>query len=161
VYFKTDMLALSPPLKAYLQRTTGMDTTNPKLWSVYQAGLTEFYRNMPFADGMMLRVGEGGSAYKLAGWDYGSEIAVTTAPAVGAMLRGPLAVPAQPGKALISRTWSVGLGGVGDMHTTPASSRTVLDGVDDPPLIVSTKYVAGDFYSALPLNPTLTIGTQR
>ena len=33
---------------------------------------------MPFVDGLMIRIGEGGADYKLAGWDYYSEIAVTT-----------------------------------------------------------------------------------
>jgi hypothetical protein len=161
VYFKTDMLALSLPLKDYLMRTTGMDTTKPNLWTVYQAGLREFYHDMPFVDGILLRVGEGGSAYRFAGWDYSSEIAVTSAPAVRAMLHAFLAVSDQTGTDLIFRTWSVGLGGVGDMHINPDSYRAVLDGIDDPHLIVSTKYVAGDFYSYLPLNPTLTIGSQR
>src|SRR5262249_42496031 len=31
VYFATDMLALSPPLKAYLQRVAGLDATSLKL----------------------------------------------------------------------------------------------------------------------------------
>ena len=161
VYFKTDMLALSPPLKSYLQRTAGLDPTSPKLWSVYQAGLRELYAAMPFADGIMLRVGEGGSDYKLAGWDYYSEVDVSTAAAVQAMLRAFLLVSGESGKDLIFRTWSVGLNAVGDMHINPDSYRAVLDGIDDPHLIVSTKYVAGDYYSYLPLNPTLTVGSQR
>jgi hypothetical protein len=161
VYFKTDMLALSPPLKAYLLRTAGLDATSPELWSVYQAGLRELYAAMPFADGLMLRVGEGGSDYKLAGWDYFSEVDVSTAAAVQAMLRALLRVSGEAGKDLIFRTWSVGLNAVGNMHTNPDSYRAVLDGIDDPHLIVSTKYVAGDYYSYLPLNPTLTVGSQR
>ena len=37
----------------------------------------------------------------------------------------------------------------------------MLGGIDDPHLIVSTKYTMGDFYSHLPLNPTLEIGSHR
>jgi len=33
----------------------------------------------------------------------------------------------------------------------------VLGGLNDPHLVVSTKYSAGDFYSHLPLNPTLDV----
>lgn len=161
VYFSTDMLALSPPLKAYLQRVAGLDATSLKLWAVYQAGLRELFSVMPFADGLMLRVGEGGSAYRYAGWDYFSEIDVNTAAAVQTMLNELLAVAGQKDKDIIFRTWSVGLNAVGDMHINPDSYRTVLDKVDDPHLIVSTKYVAGDYYSYLPLNPTLKVGTQR
>ncbi|HWB37743.1 MAG TPA: hypothetical protein VHA75_17140, partial [Rugosimonospora sp.] len=162
VYFATDMLALSPPLRAYLTRTTGgLDTTSPRLWSVYQAGLAELFAAMPFADGLMIRVGEGGQDYKLPGWDYSSQVAVTTPEAVRAMLRAFLATAGAGGRDVIFRTWTVGLGAVGDLHTNPASYDTVLGGLDDPHLIVSTKYVAGDYYSYLPFNPTLAVGTQR
>ena len=37
----------------------------------------------------------------------------------------------------------------------------MLDGIDSPALIVSTKYTLGDFYSWLPLNDTLETGEQR
>jgi hypothetical protein len=37
----------------------------------------------------------------------------------------------------------------------------VLDGIDSPALIVSTKYTLGDFYTWLPLNHTLEQGAQR
>jgi hypothetical protein len=47
------------------------------------------------------------------------------------------------------------------MHTDPVSYHEVLDGIDSPSLIVSTKYSAGDFYSYLPLNTTLETGDQR
>ena len=47
------------------------------------------------------------------------------------------------------------------MHTNPESYDEVLDGIDSPHLIVSTKYTLGDFYSYLPLNDTLEPGDQR
>ena len=162
VYFQTDMLALSPPLSAYLDRTYGgAKVEDPKTWSVYQSGLSELFTSMPYLSGLMIRTGEGGSDYKLAGWDYTSAIDVTTAPAVRAMLRALLATAGSGGRNIIFRTWSVGVGAVGDIHTNPASYNTVLGGLDDPHLIVSTKYSAGDFYSDLALNPTLNIGSQR
>ena len=83
VYLLTDMLAVSPPLEAYLERTVGgLDVDDPALWSVYQAGLAELFESMPFVDGLMVRVGEGGAVYQ-AGWDYSSKLAVTS-PSVGA-----------------------------------------------------------------------------
>ena len=62
---------------------------------------------------------------------------------------------------MIFRTWSVGVGAVGDMHTNADSYEAVLDGIDSDRLIVSTKYTLGDFYSHLPLNDTLEVGDQR
>ena len=39
-----DMLALTPPLQAYLEeRFGGLDTENPELWEVYRLGLEELF----------------------------------------------------------------------------------------------------------------------
>ncbi len=161
VYLLTDMLAVSPPLESYLQRTVGgLAVEDPALWSVYQAGLAELFENMPFVDGLMVRIGEGGSVYQ-AGWDYSSKLAVTSASSVQAMLEALLSTAAAHDRDIIFRTWTVGVGAVGDLHTNPESYEAVLGGIDDQHLIVSTKYTMGDFYSHLPLNPTLLVGDQR
>jgi len=162
VYFQTDMLALSPPLKAYLNRTVGgLNTDSAKLWQVYQDGLKELFTSMPFADGLMIRIGEGGDVYKMPGWDFSSEIAVTTPSAVQMMLTSLLQTAGMLNKDVIFRTWTVGVGAVGDLHTNKQSYETVLGTVNNPHLIVSTKYSLGDFYSHLPLNDTLEVGDQR
>ncbi|MDG4822791.1 hypothetical protein O7635_13125 [Asanoa sp. WMMD1127] len=162
VYLLTDMLALSPPLERYLKRTTGgLDTTDPQLWAVYQQGLAELFARMPYASGLMIRVGEGGAVYKQQGWDYESRLAVTTPEAVRAMLTALLDTAANGNRDIIFRSWTVGVGAVGDLHTNPDSYDEVLAGLTQPNLIVSTKYTAGDFYSHLPLNPTLSRGPQR
>jgi len=161
VYLLTDMLAVSPPLEAYLDRTVGgLDVEDPALWSVYQAGLSELFDGMPFVDGLMVRIGEGGDVYQ-AGWDYSSRLAVTSPAAVRTMLRALLDTAGAHDKDLVFRSWTVGVGAVGDLHTNPASYEEVLGGLDDPHLVVSTKYTMGDFYSHLPLNPTLSVGSQR
>ncbi|WP_435206531.1 hypothetical protein [Micromonospora sp. bgisy143] len=162
VFLLTDMLAVSPPLEAYLTRTVGgLDVADPRLWSVYQAGLAELFESMPFVDGLMVRIGEGGEVYAGTGWDYSSRLAVTTQTSVRAMLRALLDTAGPAGKEIIFRTWTVGVGAVGDLHTNPQSYAQVLDGLDDPHLIVSTKYTLGDFYSHLPLNTTLLGGAHR
>ncbi|WP_225918512.1 hypothetical protein [Actinocatenispora comari] len=162
VYLSTDMLATDPPLVRYLQRRVGgLDVGSPALWSVYRAGVAELFDNLPYLAGMMIRVGEGGSDYDVPGSDYSSALVVTTATAVRSMLRAVLAPAAAAGKDVIFRSWTVGVGPVGDLHTNPASYRQVLGGLHDRHLIVSTKYSAGDFYSHLALNRTLAVGDQR
>jgi hypothetical protein len=162
VYLLTDMLALSPPLERYLQRTFGgLDTIDPDFWDVYGLGLAELFDRMPFVSGLMVRIGEGGDVYRQPGWDYSSRIAVTTADGVRAMLTALLGIAGAAGKDIIFRTWTVGVGAVGDLHTNPDAYQEVLGGLDDPHLIVSTKYTQGDFYSHLPFNPTLAVGGQR
>lgn len=159
VVFKTDMLANSGPLNDYVQRELGgFDVDDPRLWDIYQAGLDEFLQNMPFVDGLMIRIGEAGSVYNMPGWDYYSTLAVTTVESVLTMLGKFTETAAQHGKTIYFRTWSVGVGDVGDMHTNPQTYAEVLYGVDADNLVVVTKFTMGDFYSWLPLNPTLMQG---
>jgi len=160
VYLSTDMLMLSTPLQDYLDGR-GLGPRDPELWDVYAAGLDELFTAMPAVDGLMIRIGEAGRIYDLPGWDYWSELAVTDDVAVREMLTAFTRVAERHGKDIIFRSWSVGVGAVGDMHTNPDSYEAVLAGVDSPSLVVSTKHVAGDFYSWLPLNPTLDMGSQR
>lgn len=162
VFFRTDMLTLTTPLEDYLtERFGGLATEDPAFWDVYAAGLDELYEAMPSVDGVLIRIGEAGRVYDLPGWDYYSELAVTTVDAVRAMLTALTGQAERADREVIFRTWSVGVGAVGDMHTNDDSYRAVLDGIDSDRLIVSTKYTLGDFYSHLPLNHTLEIGDQR
>ena len=162
VFLRTDMLTLTTPLEGYLtDRFGSLDTENPELWDVYAAGLDELYAAEPALDGVLIRIGEAGRVYDVEGWDYYSALAVTTVDAVRAMLETLTAQAEASDREVIFRTWSVGVGAVGDMHTNPASYEAVLGGIDSPALIVSTKYTLGDFYSWLPLNETLEQGEQR
>ena len=162
VFLRTDMLTLTTPLEEYLtDRFGSLDTENPELWDVYAAGLDELYAAEPALDGVLIRIGEAGRVYDVEGFDYYSQLAVTTPEAVRTMLTTLSAQAEATDHEVIFRTWSVGVGAVGDMHTNPASYEAVLGGIDSPALIVSTKYTLGDFYSWLPLNVTLEQGAQR
>ena len=162
VFLRTDMPTLTPELDSYFQKRFGsLDTENPDFWKVYTAGLDELYAAEPALSGILIRIGEGGNVYQEPGWDYYSEIAVRSVAAVRTMLETYSAQAEAQGREVVFRTWSVGIGDVGDMHTDAASYHAVLDGIDSPALIVSTKYTLGDFYSWLPLNDTLATGDQR
>ena len=159
VVFKTDMLALSGPLEDYLERELGgIDANDPRLWEVYRAGLEEFFTTFPWADGLMIRIGEGGAIYNPQFWDYYSALAITDPQSVQTMLRTAAEVAAGHDATIYFRTWSVGVGDVGDMHTNPQTYERVLGDLDLPNLVVSTKFTMGDFDSFLPLNPTLLAG---
>lgn len=162
VYLRTDMLTLTTPLEDYLVARFGsLDTANPEFWDVYATGMDELYAAMPQLDGVVIRIGEAGAIYDNPGFDYYSTLDVTTVESVRAMLTALSAEGERSGTDVIFRTWSVGVGAVGDMHTDAASYHAVLDGLDSPNLVVSTKYTLGDFYSHLPLNDTLETGDQR
>ena len=85
---------------------------------------------MPYLDGVLIRIGEAGRVYDLPGWDYYSDLAVTTVDSVRAMLTAFTAQAERVDREVIFRTWSVGVGAVGDMHTNDASYEAVLDGID-------------------------------
>ena len=162
IYLRTDMLALTPQLEEYFDARFGSaDTENPELWKVYTDALDELYADVPALSGVLIRIGEGGSIYQEPGWDYYSALAVRSVDAVRTMLTAFTDQAETSDREVIFRTWSVGIGDVGDMHTDPESYHAVLDGLDSPNLIVSTKFTLGDFYSWLPLNETLAIGEQR
>ena len=162
VYLRTDMLALTPELDAFFTETLGsVDAEDPDLWRVYTDALDELYAAHPALSGTVLRIGEAGEIYRTPGWDYYSALAVRTVPAVQEMLRAFTAQAEDSGREVVFRTWSVGIGDVGDMHTVQDSYRAVLDGIRSPALVVSTKYTLGDYYSWLPVNDTLEIGDHR
>jgi hypothetical protein len=162
VVLSTDMVALTPPLEAYLFRRFGrIDASDPALWEVYALGLSELLERMPAVDGLMVRVGETGSVFNLEGWEYRSELYVRSVPALRAMLTALAGAAGEHERTLYFRSWSVGIGDTGGMHTRPEVYARIFDGLDLPNLVVSTKYVAGDFYSHLPLNPTLEGGAAR
>jgi hypothetical protein len=162
VFLRTDMLALTGPLEQHLVDEFGsLDTENPEFWDVYTAGLDELYDAVPALDGVLIRIGEAGPVYDVGGWDYYSALEVTTVDAVRMMLEAFTGQAEASDREVIFRTWSVGVGAVGDMHTNAESYEAVLGGIDSPALIVSTKYTLGDFYTWLPLNDTLEQGSQR
>ncbi|WP_439591708.1 hypothetical protein [Microbacterium sp.] len=162
VFLRTDMPTLTPAMNDwFVDRLGSLDTEDPRLWQTYAEGLDELYAAEPGLSGILIRIGEGGDIYKEPGWDYYSAIAVRTPEAVRTMLDAYTGQAEASGREVVFRTWSVGIGGVGDMHTDADSYHAVLDGIDSPALIVSTKYTLGDFYSWLPLNDTLETGDQR
>lgn len=161
VVLDTDMVALTTPLREYFDRRFGgLATETPEFWEVYRLGLEELFEEMPCVDGVMIRIGEAGAIYNIPGWDYTSVLAVRTVDAVQAMLRVFLQAAEAHDKWVIFRSWSVGIGEVGNMHIDVEAYRQILEGISSPNLLVSTKYVMGDFYSYLPFNPTLAQGEQ-
>ncbi|MGB3948309.1 MAG: hypothetical protein WBM13_10000 [Bacteroidia bacterium] len=162
VYASTDMTTFTTPLKNYMLKKFGkINTENKELWSIYQTGAEEIFETMPNVDGFLLRIGEAGTVYNRPGWDYFSELNVTSDKALKLMLESFIDVAEKHNKLIIFRTWSVGVGEVGDMHTNSQTYHRILDSIDSPNLVVSTKYCSGDFYSWLPYNPTLSIGKHR
>ncbi|MDO9186587.1 MAG: hypothetical protein Q7W13_11305 [Bacteroidia bacterium] len=162
VYMGSDMATFTTPLKNYILKNIGKtDTENKEFWEIYQSGAKELFETMPGVDGLLIRIGEAGSVYNRPGWDYYSELSVTTDKGVQMMLNSFIEVAEKYNKLIIFRTWSVGVGQTGDLHTNTETYHRVLDTIHSNNLVVSTKYCSGDFYSWLPFNPTLSQGKHR
>ena len=69
---------------------------------------------------MLIRIGEAGRVYDVEGWDVYSALAVTSVDSVRTMLETLTAQAETADREVIFRTWSVGVGAVGDMHTNDA-----------------------------------------
>jgi hypothetical protein len=161
-YLLTDMISLTTPLKNYLKERFGSaDVENPELWELYGKAAEEAFSKFPQVDGIMVRIGEAGSIYNKPGWDYFSELLVKTPEAVKLMLEAFLSAAEKYDRTIIFRSWSVGVGAIGDMHTNPETYEEVLGDLQSDRLVVSTKYCNGDFYSWLPFNHTLYLGQHR
>jgi hypothetical protein len=167
VYLGSDMLALTQPLLRYLREVApgpgvlGVDASDPAVWDAYAAGLEELFDAMPSIHGLVIRIGEAGRLYQTPGWPYRSEFGVRSAASLRAMLKGLLPVFEARGKTLVLRTWTVGVGPVGRLHVDSRQYEAVLGDIDSPALVVSTKFTSGDFFTYLPLNPTLAGGRHR
>ncbi|MCB9640579.1 MAG: hypothetical protein H6728_15940 [Myxococcales bacterium] len=162
VILKTDMVTLSKPLERYLEKKgIGKNVDDPRFWAIYEAGMDELFASFPQVKGVIIRIGEAGAIYSQAGWDYWSELLVLSKKSVERMLQTFLKVAEKHHRKLIFRSWAVGIGEVGKIHTVPSAYQAVLDKIDSKAFYVSTKYSRGDFWSYLPLNPTLFQGRHQ
>ena len=166
-FSSTDMLALTPPCLAICAvsrpsaTAPGIDASDPAVWEVYRAGLEELFDEVPSIAGLVIRFGEAGPLYEPMAADYRSAMAIRDARSLRAMLRGLLPLFESRHKTLVLRSWTVGVGPLGHLHTDPRVYEAVLGDIDSPALVISTKFTAGDFFSHLPLNPTLFGGRHR
>ena len=162
VYLKTDLPVATPELRGYLAGLdAGLDTGRPEFWSVYAAALEEVFDQMPGVAGVVVRIGEAGPLYQADGVEYSSWMGVREPAQLQVMLRTLLPVFEARDRTLIFRTWSVGVGPLGDLHNDPAVYEAVLGPIRSDALILSTKFVRGDYFGFLPLNPTLLVGTHE
>ncbi len=161
-YLKTDLPVVTPALDRYFRARLGAaDTDDPRFWGVYAAAFEELFETMPGVAGVVVRIGEAGPLFNVDGTEYASYMGVRTPAQLQLMLRTLLPVFERHDRNLVFRSWSVGLGPLGDLHHDPETYLNALGSIDSPALVVSTKFVAGDYFGFLPLNPTLLVGDHR
>lgn len=151
VFVTTDMQWSTPPLLGYIG---SLAAGNPRLAEINRWAVDELFAALPQLSGLIVRTGEAGGAHNQA-VGYASHMLYRTA----ADLRGLIATLLEEcelhQRRLIMRTWSIGIGELGDLHWSPTRYQAVFGGFDSPWLLTSIKHGPSDFFRLLPDNPTL------
>jgi hypothetical protein len=131
-----------------------MAADNPRLEAANRWALEELFTALPQVRGLVVRIGETGGAHNQDA-AYTGHMLYTTVRAGQALIDTLLPVCERFDRLLIVRTWSVGIGELGDLLWSPERYRALFGGYSSPHLLVSIKHGPSDFFRLLPPNPTL------
>lgn len=151
VFVTSDMQWSTPPLRTYVGQ---MNADNPRLYAINRWALDELFAVFPQVTGLMVRTGEAGGAHN-QGASYAGHMLYTTVKHLRGLTDTLLACCEDHGRLLVMRTWSVGIGALGDLLCSPERYHAVFGGYTSPHLLVSIKHGPADFFRLLPHNPTL------
>jgi hypothetical protein len=157
VYVTTDMQWSTPPLR---HAVGVMCAESPRLAELNRLALGELLTAMPQVAGLVVRVGEAGGAHNQGG-DYQGHMLYTSPASLRALIESLLPVCVAHGRRLIIRTWSVGIGELGDLICSPERYRETFGDLRSPSLLVSVKHGPADFFRLMPHNPTLGLPGPR
>lgn len=143
VFVTTDMQWSTPALRRYVGR---LHPGNLRLAQVNRWALEELFQLFPQVRGLVVRVGEAGGAHNLPG-SYAGHMLYTSVGSLRQLLGTLLPVCEHHDRLLILRTWSIGIGELGDMLWSPERYQAVFAGFDSPHMLASVKHGPGDFFS--------------
>ncbi len=153
VFITTDLLFFNEAIDH------AIDSRDPALRRFAVHACRQLFEYFPDVGGIIFRVGEV-DGVDVEG-DFHSRIMIRRPAQARKMLDALLPVFEEFDKLLIFRTWSVGVGRVGDMIWNPDTYDQVFKGIDSDHLIVSMKYGQSDFFRYLPLNRLFFRGRYR
>ncbi|NTV65978.1 MAG: hypothetical protein HGA65_20930, partial [Oscillochloris sp.] len=151
VFVTSDMQWSTPELRA---AAGPLKPDSPRLAALNRRALAELFTALPEVGGLVIRVGEAGGAHN-QGSDYCGHLLYTTPAALRGLIAELLPVCEAHKRRLVVRTWSVGIGELGDLICSPARYAKTFGGFRSPALLVSIKHSPADFFRLLPPNPTL------
>jgi hypothetical protein len=157
VFLTTDMQWSTPPVHAYVGRLTA---DNPRLAEVNRWALEELFAAFPQVTGLVMRTGEAGGAHNQE-VGYASHLLYSSTNALRHLIATLLPVCERHRRLLIVRTWSIGIGELGDLLWSPGRYRAVFAGFESIYLLASVKHGPSDFFRLLPHNPTLGLPGPR
>jgi hypothetical protein len=150
VFVTSDMQWSTPPLRQYVGKMTA---DNPRLAQVNQWALEDLFTMVPEVAGIVIRVGEAGGAHN-QGATYTGHMLYTSQQTLRSLIDTLLPVCERHHRLLIVRTWSIGIGELGNMQWSREQYNSVFADYTSPHLLVSIKHTPSDFFRHLPHNPT-------
>jgi hypothetical protein len=157
VFVTTDMQWSTPDLR----RVVGdLSADNPRLAQVNRLALAELFAVFPHLRGVIVRVGETGGAHN-QGDAYTGHMLYTSPEALRSLITDLLPVVEQHDRLLVMRTWSVGIGALGDLICSPERYHATFGDLRSAHLLVSIKHGPADFFRLMPPNPTLGLPGPR
>lgn len=119
----------------------------------------QLFSDFPNVGGLIVRIGEA-DGLDVEG-DFHSRLVIRSPAQARRMIEALIPVFEAFDKQLIFRTWSVGVGRVGDMIWNPDTFDAVFQGLENDHFIISMKYGPSDFFRYLPLNRLFFRGGHR
>jgi len=157
VFVYADIPTFTPPLDNYIG---GSKANVNKVISVCVKAIDEFLTIFPTVNGIVVRIGELGGTHNMK--EYYCTVTFDSFDSTRQLLSSLLEVFDKYNKTLVFRIWSIGIGEMGDIHQDPkAYDRLLSEFENEKNLVVSIKYVRGDFYRYLPFNPNIGHGKIR
>ncbi|VGO11687.1 hypothetical protein PDESU_00232 [Pontiella desulfatans] len=119
----------------------------------------QLFEKYPMVGGIIVRIGEA-DGLDVEG-DFHSRLVIRRPQQARKMIQALLPVFEEFDRQLVFRTWSVGVGRVGDIIWNPDTFDAVFAGLENDHLIISMKYGQSDFFRYLPLNRLFFRGGHR
>lgn len=157
VFVTADMQWSTPPLRRYVGRLT---PDNPRLVAANRRALIEIFQQFPQLDGLLIRVGETGGAHD-QGYSYQGHLIYNSPATLRNLISTLLPVCEAYRRLFIVRSWSIGIGELGDLVCSAERYCETFTGWSSPQLMVSIKHGPADFFRRLPPNPTLGLPGPR
>jgi hypothetical protein len=150
IFVTADMQWSTPAIRRYVG---AIKPDNPRLADVNRWALEDLFVAFPELSGVFIRFGEAGGAHDQDG--YQGHMIYTDVAELRTLLDTLLPVCERHERMLIVRTWSIGIGELGDLIWSPERYQAVFRGYTSALLLTSIKHGPMDFFRFLPHNPTL------
>jgi hypothetical protein len=150
VYITADLQWSTAALRRFVGRITA---DNERVQLANRWAFHELFTSFPQVSGVVVRIGEAGGAHDHHG--YQGHMLYTNTVALRSLIDILLPICEAYQRQLIVRTWSIGIGELGDLIWSQSRYRAVFADYDSPYLLTSIKHGPIDFFRHLPNNPTL------